>query len=239
MLRRLIPYAMACCMIFGFSKIMSLLNNDTSLIEALTIHADNTATTDTNKTQTTSENMTASNNKQINKVDIVKTDGEVLGSFFNVDTSQIQNIAACQKLHDLNFSNDEIEILRSLRQRREEIENKSKDLALMESALKSIQHDIEAKLLRLEKINTLMEERELEGGTSNTDKISKLVKIYEGMKPKDAANIFDDLQTSILIEVAQKMKENKLAAIVAEMQPQKARDLTTALVTNRSSMDFD
>ena len=54
------------------------------------------------------------------------------------------------------------------------------------------------------------------------------------MKPKDAAKIFDELQMSVMILVAQQMKENKLAAIVAEMKPEKARDLTMALATRQN-----
>ncbi len=60
-------------------------------------------------------------------------------------------------------------------------------------------------------------------------KILKLVKIYEGMKPQEAARIFEELNWDILIDVAQYMKEAKLSAILASMDAVKATNLTIAL----------
>ena len=40
-------------------------------------------------------------------------------------------------------------------------------------------------------------------------RIASLVKIYEGMKPKDAARIFNTLDTDILLDVVGKMSERK------------------------------
>ena len=56
-----------------------------------------------------------------------------------------------------------------------------------------------------------------------------LVKIYENMKPKDAARIFEDLELDTLLEVSERMKERKLAGIIAKMSPQKAREITIEL----------
>ena len=53
-----------------------------------------------------------------------------------------------------------------------------------------------------------------------------LVKLYEAMKPRDAATIFDDLDMPVLIELARRMNERKAAAILSSMQPDRARDLT-------------
>ena len=56
-----------------------------------------------------------------------------------------------------------------------------------------------------------------------------LVKLYEAMKPRDAATIFDDLDMPVLIELARRMNERKAAAILSSMQPDRARDLTARL----------
>ena len=60
-------------------------------------------------------------------------------------------------------------------------------------------------------------------------KLLSLVKIYENMKPKDAANIFEDLEMQTLLEVAERMKERKLAPVMAKMNPAKAREMTVEL----------
>ena len=60
-------------------------------------------------------------------------------------------------------------------------------------------------------------------------KILSVVKIYEIMKPKDAANIFNELEMPVLIKVVSNMKEVKVAPIIAGMEPTKARDLSIEL----------
>ncbi|MFY7962270.1 MAG: magnesium transporter MgtE N-terminal domain-containing protein, partial [Elsteraceae bacterium] len=49
------------------------------------------------------------------------------------------------------------------------------------------------------------------------------------MKPKEAAQIFDKLEMDVLLGVAQRMKEGKVAPILASMQPEKAKLLTQIL----------
>ncbi len=53
-----------------------------------------------------------------------------------------------------------------------------------------------------------------------------MVKLYEAMKPKDAATIFNDLSMPVLLPVMDRMKDAKAAAIMAAMSPDKARDVT-------------
>ena len=60
-------------------------------------------------------------------------------------------------------------------------------------------------------------------------KMQSLVKIYEAMKPKDAARIFEELDLDTLLLVAERMKERKLAPIMAKMNPQKAKTMTVEL----------
>ncbi len=61
-----------------------------------------------------------------------------------------------------------------------------------------------------------------------------LVKLYEAMKPRDAAAIFNDLEMPVLLQVVDRMKETKAAAVLAAMQPDRARQVTgTAGATAR------
>ena len=59
-----------------------------------------------------------------------------------------------------------------------------------------------------------------------------LVKLYEAMKPRDAATIFNDLDMPVLLQVVDRMKEAKAAPVLAAMQPDKARDLTAKLAAD-------
>jgi flagellar motility protein MotE (MotC chaperone) len=53
------------------------------------------------------------------------------------------------------------------------------------------------------------------------------------MKPKDAARIFEKLDMETLLLVAERMKERKLAPIMAKMDPTKAKDITEELAQLR------
>jgi flagellar motility protein MotE (MotC chaperone) len=57
------------------------------------------------------------------------------------------------------------------------------------------------------------------------------------MKPKDAATIFNDLAMPVLLQVLDRMKDAKAAAIMAAMNPDKARDVTTELAQMRTGRD--
>ena len=58
--------------------------------------------------------------------------------------------------------------------------------------------------------------------------------MYENMKPKDAARIFNRLDMNILVEVSTKMKPRTMSAILAQMAPDAAERLTVELA-NRAS----
>ena len=64
-------------------------------------------------------------------------------------------------------------------------------------------------------------------------KMQSLVKIYENMKPKDAARIFEELDMDTLLLVVEGMKERKLAPVMASMDPLMAKEVTVELTRLR------
>src|SRR4029077_8684916 len=56
-----------------------------------------------------------------------------------------------------------------------------------------------------------------------------LVKIYETMKPADAAQILSQIEMPIVLQMFSHMKEAKAAPILAAMDPMKAEAITSAL----------
>ena len=67
------------------------------------------------------------------------------------------------------------------------------------------------------------------------DRFKGIVTMYENMKPKDAARIFDRLDLNILIEVSTAMNPRKMSAILAQMTPDTAERLTVELA-NRANV---
>ncbi len=63
--------------------------------------------------------------------------------------------------------------------------------------------------------------------------LQSIVKIYETMKPKDAARILADLEMRILLGIMESMKERKSAPILAAMEPKRAREVTEELARKR------
>ncbi|HAU29077.1 MAG TPA: hypothetical protein DCW68_03090 [Rhodospirillaceae bacterium] len=132
----------------------------------------------------------------------------------------------------MSFSEGEIEALQKLSERRDELDLRSKALEEKESALVVTRMQLEKKAAELDvlkqKIETLLEgEQQKENG-----RISSLVKVYENMKPKDAARIFESLEPDILLSVVSRMKEAKLSPILAALPAAKAQEITTTLVLN-------
>ena len=64
-----------------------------------------------------------------------------------------------------------------------------------------------------------------------------MVKLYEAMKPKDAATIINELPMPVLLPLMDRMKAAKAAAVMEVMTPEKARDVTSELAQMRTGQD--
>ncbi len=63
-------------------------------------------------------------------------------------------------------------------------------------------------------------------------RFKSVVTMYETMKPKEAAKIFDRLDIRVLIEVASQIKPQRMSEIMAQMSPEAAERLTVELAAN-------
>ena len=131
------------------------------------------------------------------------------------------------------FSQAEIEVLQSLAKRRDALDARARDLELRENVLKATEKRIDGKIVELkaleEKIQQYLQQHDEQG----EQQLKSLVKVYENMKPKDAARIFEQLDLDILLDVAERMREAKMAPILANMDPGKAKQITVELATRR------
>jgi flagellar motility protein MotE (MotC chaperone) len=62
-------------------------------------------------------------------------------------------------------------------------------------------------------------------------RLKGLVIMYENMKPRDAAKIFNGLDPNVLIEVASLIKPQAMSEILAQMSADVAQRLTVELAT--------
>ncbi len=130
---------------------------------------------------------------------------------------------------DDEYSDVKMELFSDLAKRRKDLDGKEKELAMREALLKAAQAEIEQKTQELNGIKTDIESLLTKQNDQEEKRIASLVKIYEGMKAKDAARIFNSLDMDVLLQVVTKMSERKTAPIIAAMDADKARNLTIML----------
>jgi flagellar motility protein MotE (MotC chaperone) len=127
------------------------------------------------------------------------------------------------------MSASEIEVLSSLTKRREELDKREAELDMRDKLLQATEQRLDQKLTEIKALDTQIQAAVRTLDDKQSKQIASLVKVYETMKPKDAAQIMQDLDKNILLEVAARIKESKMAPILAAMDPAKARDITVML----------
>lgn len=76
------------------------------------------------------------------------------------------------------------------------------------------------------------------GKAEPDESILQLVKVYQSMKPKAAARVFETLDIEIQVAVASKMRSQSMAKLMDAMTPNAASRLTTALARPQSIADL-
>jgi flagellar motility protein MotE (MotC chaperone) len=134
-------------------------------------------------------------------------------------------------------SDGERTVLLELRQRRQELDGREAALAERESLLTAAEQKLSARVAELQALQTKLEALDATRQQRDDASWQGLVKLYEAMKPRDAATIFNELDMPVLLQVVDRMKEAKAAPVLAAMQPDKARDVTAQLARMRTRRD--
>ena len=134
---------------------------------------------------------------------------------------------------DAQFSRAELDLLQNLAARREELDLRARELDIRENLLRAAERRIEEKIVELKAIEGTIESLIEQHDEQEEGKLRSLVSIYESMKPKEAARIFQELDLEILIDVAERMNERKLAPILAQMEPARATVVTVEIRTRK------
>ena len=135
------------------------------------------------------------------------------------------------------FTDNEIKVLQQLAERRDLIEARAEELRIREGLLGAAEKRIDKKILEMRRLELAIKKLIKTHDRQEDLKMQSLVKIYEAMKPKDAARIFGELDINTLLMVAERMKERKLAPIMAQMNPERAKEMTVELTRIRNLPD--
>jgi flagellar motility protein MotE (MotC chaperone) len=124
-------------------------------------------------------------------------------------------------------------VLESLQQRRQELETRSRENEVRDSLLKAAEKRIEQRMQELKDMEQRLQGAEKKKDDDEASKFKSLVTMYENMKAKDAAKIFDRLDLRVLIEIANAMNPRRMSDILGQMSPEAAERLTIE-IANRS-----
>ncbi len=128
-----------------------------------------------------------------------------------------------------DLSDAEVTVLRELSARREELDRRERNIEIRSGLLKAAEKRVEEKIAELKAIQETIQAEMKKKDEKQEAKMRSLVKIYEKMKPKDAARIFGQLDIDILLDVIDRMKEAKSAPILAAMSSSRAKEVTVEL----------
>jgi flagellar motility protein MotE (MotC chaperone) len=130
---------------------------------------------------------------------------------------------------ELGITAGEINVLRSLQSRREELDKRETDLSTREQAAAAAESRLEDQIGELKTVEKKVDGLLAAMDSKRDERMTSLIKTYEAMKPKDAAQIFDGMESQLLVDLSKGMKSASLAAVMALMAPKKAEALTKSL----------
>ncbi len=132
-------------------------------------------------------------------------------------------------------SAEERALLERLRNRRDEIESKDRDLELRDNLLRMSERKLDDRIGELRTLEGQLGKSGSKGDVKTRYK--PLVVMYESMRPKEAARVFDRLDTRILMDMVAHMNPRKVSEILAVMEPSAAEKLTIALARQAAQGD--
>lgn len=120
-------------------------------------------------------------------------------------------------------------ILERLTERRQELEQRARELDVRETLLQEAEKRIESRTSELKDIEARISIATEKKEEADKTRLKSLVTMYESMKAKDAARIFDRLDIKLATEVANQINPRRMSDIMAQMAPEAAERLTVEL----------
>ena len=127
-------------------------------------------------------------------------------------------------------------ILERLTERRQELDQRERELAMRETLLQAQEKRLEAKVNELKDVEAKITAATQKKQEAEVARLKGLVTMYENMKAKEAAKIFERLDIRLATEVANQIAPRRMSDILAQMSPESAERLTVELA-NKNATD--
>ena len=145
-----------------------------------------------------------------------------------------ENTAAEVEFDPLTLTKAEIDVLRQLAKRRDELTARERALDDREAMLKATEQRIAAQVEQMKQMKAEYQQMRTQRDDAAEASMRRLVTVYEAMKPDEAARIFETMEGAVLLDVVTRMGERRLAPILAQMSPARAQALTIAMANRRA-----
>src|SRR5258708_3418008 len=117
-------------------------------------------------------------------------------------------------------------ILERLQSRRQELEARAREIEIRESLLKAAEKRIESRVEELKAVESRISVATGQKSEADAARFKGIITMYEAMKPKDAAKVFDRLEMPVLIEIASQIAPRKMSDVLGQMSAEAAERLT-------------
>ena len=128
-------------------------------------------------------------------------------------------------------------ILERLYERRQELDKRARELDMRENMLKEAESKLDVRMNELKALETQYGPGGKKKEEAESARMKGLVTMYENMKAKDAAKIFDRLDIKVLIEMATQINPRRMSDIMAQMNPDAAEKLTNELAARATGTE--
>ena len=127
------------------------------------------------------------------------------------------------------LSQSEVEVLQALSARRQTLDQRATQIETQDDMMAAAQRRIDERLAELHQLETTVNGLLGQLDQAQEQRLAALVDVYQRMRAKDAATVFNGLDDTVMVQVASRMRQANLAKVMGRMQPDRARHLTQLL----------
>lgn len=136
---------------------------------------------------------------------------------------------AAELARQAGLSPAELQVLQSLGARRTQLDEREQAMEVQIALLTAAEGKLDAKIKAMEALKGDVQALLSEADARKAAEVDRLVRVFEAMKPKDAAGRLVLLDDEVRLPIGARMKERALSAVLAQMPPQDAKVMTEKL----------
>lgn len=123
-------------------------------------------------------------------------------------------------------------VLQRLAERRIELDSFASELETRLAVVEAAELRLQERMAEISAVEARIDELVAQREAEESAQFASVVAMYAAMRPADAANIFNELDMSVLTRVSREMNPRALGPILAKMRPERAQQLTIRLASS-------